>query len=234
LILQILSQNEFDSMIHYLFVKDSKTMSLNSETPLTIEKTNKSYKAVVDELLAIPSSTPCSFPIFISWNNEDDYLLDGEVLTGRKYVDVGMINLNYVAPDASLKPYGCENNENPPEGHYNVNEEKHNKYYAFGLSDWSKIVDNEIISEITELKEYELLAEILWELTFYGWTSKEQENFSDMLSERVEEAKKEIEEGNCIKFPKETEKGLDVIIPDCVSRDLFSQKPVKNSAEGSD
>jgi len=233
LISQTLESNEFDLMVDYLFERDSKTILREDDNLLTREETSISYTKVVDELMMLDVSTPYHFPIFISWVNEDDYNLPGEPKTGEKYVDVGMINLNFVAPDPSLNPWGCDKEETPPEGYYNVNDEKHNKYFGFGLSPWSEIIDTEIICEIPELKDYEVLAEILWELTFYGWTQKKQEEFRQELDVRLEESRKEIDAGECITLPKKDGDKFSVVIPDCVQKQ-FSKKKTNNLSEGAD
>lgn len=215
LILQTLERNEFDLMVDYLLKADSAAMVTSV---VTRETTHNSYKHVIDELLALPPSPPYKFPIHISKSVMDVLLEPGEV--AEEYIDVAMINPNFVEPPEELKPWGCREGENAPEGFYNVNDEKHNKYFGFGLSPWSHIIDTEIVIEVPHLAPFELLAEILWELTFYGWSETKQKEFGDMLVERMEEAKREIDAGECTTLPKKEGDKFTVVIPDCVKEQI--------------
>jgi len=229
LILQTLSRGEFSAMIDYLFARDSDTMCKSPADPLTREKTENAYNSVIEELLELPDSLPNKFPLIVSMVKDDLMLKPGEI--AEEYIDVSMINLEYIEPPVGAKPWGGEVGEVVPEGYYNCNEEKYNKYFGFGLSPWSEIIDNPIFNE-TNLDDYEILAEILWELTFYGWTQKQQENFRSELDDRLEESKKEIQEGKCTKLPKQEGDKYTVVIPDCVAKS-FSRK-INNLAEGAD
>jgi len=230
LILQTLSRGETSAMIDYLFQRDSAAMHKDPSEPLKREHTENSYNSVIDELLELPNSEPNKFPLIVSMVKDDLLLEPGEI--AEEYVDVSMVNLEYVEPPTGAKPWGGDAGEVAPEGCYNCNEEKYNKYFGFGLTPWGEIIDNPIINE-TNLNDYEILAEILWELTFYGWTQKEQESFRDMLDERLEEAKQEIAEGKCVSLPKEDGDEFTIVIPNCV-QEQFSKKKISNLAEGAD
>jgi len=220
-------------MIDYLFKKDCHMMqnSITPENPLLREDTESSYLCVIEELMSLPNSEPKHLPFFVSWR-EDKYEESEEV--SQKFVDVCLINLQYIEPPKNLEPWGCVGDEEAPEGHYNLNEEKYNKYFGYGLTPWNELIDTEIINEIEELKDYEILAEILCELTFYGWTQQKQEEFSDMLEERMDQVKEEIKDGKCTVLKRENENQFDVVIPDCVKKDIEKGLNKIRFAEGAD
>ena len=201
------------AILDYLCKKDKKTIG----SKVTKISTNLFYIPVIDELYALPRTKPNKMPILVQWTTDD--LEEPPV----KYVDVCLLNLKYKAPKEGLRPWGCHKGKKPPKGHYDVNAEKHNQYFAFGFSSWSEIIDTPILDD-TSLEPHEILAEILWELTFYGWTQKDVKKEMDKIEGSMEQAMKEIKEGKYVKLPKKTDKGFDVVIPESVMKQLKELK----------
>jgi hypothetical protein len=179
----------------------------------TLEKTRASYAAVVEELLSKPATTPYE----MSWNIREE----ADWYDGHKYPNVGFINHNYVAPAEGLEPWGGDGKTPVPEGKYDCNDEKYNKYFAAGFVGWSQTIDTPIINE-GNYPLNQMVAEMLWEITFYGWTEKKNEEFKSELEERLVQAKEEIERGECFEIPPSKEGGFKIVIPDCVSTDIVN------------
>ena len=153
-----------------------------------------SYGKVMDELLTKPKTNPFKYPIHIYKSTDDaDY---------SPYYCVDMLNLNYEVVPEGLKPWGCVNNEEPPIGHYNVNAEKYSKYFSFGFIAWSEIIDTPIVVDESalDLDNIGILAEILWELTFYGFSELHcNENLED-LKKRLDESLEEMKENGGVVY----------------------------------
>ena len=145
----------------------------------SLEQTTSAYTKVIAELLSKPSTVPYK----MSWivrEQEDWY--DKHI-----YIDVGLINHDYMPPAEGLKPWGGDGKIQPPEGYYDCNDEKYNKYYAAGFASWSEMIDTPIVNELN-LPLEKVVAEMLWEITFYGWTEKKQGEFIAEIEKRLEEA----------------------------------------------
>jgi hypothetical protein len=127
------------------------------------------------------------------------------------YIDVCFLNNRYVAPPKYAKPWG---GKNPPKGHYNCNLSKYNKVFAMGFTAWSKLIDTPIVNE-AELSSEELAAEILWELTFYGWTEKRVNSHVEGIKTKISKAVKEI------KLPPQKKGGYKIVIPDSVAKQII-------------
>ena len=196
-------------VLDYLYKKDSESM----RSKVTLKSTTRAYVPVIDELLSIPPAKPYRMPIMVKWAIDD---FEKQPI---KYVDVSLLNTKYKAPAEGLQPWGCRKGKKPPKGHYDVNAEKHNQYFAFGFSSWSDVIDTPVMDD-TGLSEPEIVAEILWELTFYGWTQKDVEKEIDEIKDSMDQALKEIKEGKCVKLPKKSEKGFDVVIPESVLKQI--------------
>jgi hypothetical protein len=134
------------------------------------------------------------------------------------YPDVCFLNHRYVAPPKGYKPWG--GNKNMPPKHYNCNLNKYNKIFAIGITPWSKIIDTPIINECGFSNE-QLLAEILWEFTFYGWTEKKVETFVKGMHDKMVKIKKEIKAGKCTELPAKNKGGYKIIIPDSVTKQII-------------
>jgi hypothetical protein len=116
-----------------------------------------------------------------------------------------------------LKPWGGMRGKKVPKGYYNCNADKHSKTFACGFTPWSKLIDTPIIIESKKTLE-ECLAALLWELTFYGWSETRCDANVKEIKKHIDESVKEIKEGKCVKIPKSSPEGYDVVIPDSVSQ----------------
>ncbi len=157
----------------------------------TLNQTILSYSHVVAELLNKPVVKPGKMPWVV--RNEVSYF------DKSPYIDVCFYNPDYIAPKKGLKPWG---GKNPPPGHYNCNVNKHNKYFAAGFTPWSKIIDTPIINE-AKLTIDQMVAEILWEMCFYGWTeSNTIEHTNNIMDSIKKDCKKIVKNKNKCKPTK--------------------------------
>ena len=180
----------------------------------TLEQTCKAYSGVVAELLSKPSTVPYDMPWIV--REATDWF------DGHKYPEVCFFNPNYVKPPEGLKPWGGDGGKTPiPEGCYDCNDNKHNEFFACGFAKWSEVIDTPIINDLGCSTE-KLLAEMLWEITFYGWTEEKQGEFVAELEERLVQAKEEIQRGECMEIPPSKDGDFKIIIPDCVSTDIVN------------
>lgn len=175
----------------------------------TLQQTVDAYTKVVKELLSKPRVRKHSMSILVK-ESEDWF-------DKHKYAHVCLLNHRYTPPPKGFKPWGGK--KGLPPKHYNRNLAKYNRVFAFGWTPWSKIIDTPIVNEAN----YELsrqVAEILWELTFYGWTEEKNQNRGDEIKGKIKEAMKEIKEGKCVELPPKKKGGYTVVIPDCVSKQI--------------
>jgi hypothetical protein len=61
--------------------------------------------------------------------------------------------------------------------------------YAMDLTSWGDIIDAKIKNDLKERTYPELLAHILWEITFYGFTGGKIELSQDKMEQLMEEVK---------------------------------------------
>jgi hypothetical protein len=162
-----------------LIVEKDKDYLVESDK-ITLDKARDAYSRVIAELLSKPETKPYDMPWII--REQTDWF------DGHKYPEVGFFNPNYVAPAEGLKPWGGDGKLPVPEGCYDCNADKHNQYFAAGFAKWSEVIDTPIINELGCSLD-KLVAEMLWEITFYGWTEEKQAEFVAELGERLEEAK---------------------------------------------
>mgnify|MGYP006269865783 CR=1 FL=1 len=131
---------------------------------------NAAYKKVIKTLLhkrKVRSSMPIEVKMVVDAN--------------ENYYETRFVNLKYEAPPANLKPW---TGKNPPTGHYNCDLNKYNRYWAFGNTSWAKITNSKVLNP-ENLSIDELVAEILWEITFYGYDEKTTRAFFKRLSDLV-------------------------------------------------
>jgi hypothetical protein len=190
-----------------------------TEEKVPIKRTVDAYSKVVKELLSKKKVRPYVYKIVV---NELKEVHDGEM-----YIDVCLLNPRYVAPTPGLKPWGGKRGEKIPKGYYNCNLTKHNDRFAIGAIGWSKLIDTHIINK-TIYSDERILAEILWELTFYGWSEKKVKNTWKDIDKKIKQADKEIKEGKFIEIPPKTEGGKKIVIPDSVLKQLadISEGPI--------
>lgn len=197
--LQVVDLDNVYKLIH------EKNVGSNIKSDLN--KTIKTYSKVVKELLGKPKSRTFKYPICVFSIIEDNDV---------ECYDVCLLNENYVKPPIGARPWG---GKNPPEGFYNINLEKYNRYFAFGYTKWSRLIDARIVNE-ANLESDKLIAEILWELTFNGFTEEDNEQFMKDLKSSINKAKKEIKKGKYTKIPPKSKDGYTVVIPDIVQKQL--------------
>jgi len=199
------------SEVYRLINEKDQMYPVASDRP-SLETTCRSYAGVVAELLSKPKTKAYK----MSWLIQESV----DPLDGQTYPDVCFLNHKYVAPKKGLKPWGGGRGTKIPKGHYNCNLNKHNRTFACGLTPWSEVIDTPIIIQANFSLE-KALAELLWELTFYGWTENKVANTVKELGRRMDEAKKEIKEGKCIELPPKNEGDYKIIIPDTVSKEII-------------
>lgn len=203
---ELLQRASFQEVFEYINEKDN---SYPNKKPVSVKVTVNAYMPVIKELLSKPLAK--AYPKHI---HVEEVIDDGE-----KYADVYLVNTNYVAPKPGLKPWGGSKGSKIPKGHYNCNLEKYNKRFAFGFVKWGKLIDTPIENH-TSYDNNKLLAEILWELTFYGWTEANIDKTMQMITGRVNEAKKQIKSGKYKEISSPCGNGIKIIVPDCVQKQL--------------
>lgn len=198
-----------EKLCQHLFKRDQRTFSIGNK--ITIEQTRKAYGGVLTELLGKKPGKPCKYPIYVKMSTDP--------FDRRKFVDVCLINPKYVAPAPGLKPWGGK----PPKGHYNLNLNKHSQWFAFGWTNWSTLIDTPVMLSaeiVMKLKPWEILAYILWDLTFDGWSEKQTEKNQKELQKQISKSIKQIKEGKCTRIPKKEDESFSVVIPDCVKKQI--------------
>jgi hypothetical protein len=188
---QLLSSSNRESIFNYLVEKDS-TYACEADRP-THEVVSRNYTHVIEELLDIENSESIDTPLYVDKKTD---CFDPKIV----YVDVTLKNLNYVAPSEGLKAWGCENGGDPPEGYYDCNADKHQEFFAISFVEWNKLIDTEVIlgDNVKDMPIDSIVAEILWELTFYGWTQKQQKEEDARLKEILDERVKNISDDDFI------------------------------------
>jgi hypothetical protein len=219
-------QNAIPNKIYrYIHKKDSK-YAAKCDRP-TFKQVEQSYMHVIKELLSKPKAKPYKLPWLVQISHDP--------FDNKSYVDVCFSNPDYVEPPKGAKPWGCNSKKDiPPKGHYNCNDDKYNKTFAAGWVPWSKVIDTPIINE-TELPLETMVAEILWEMTFYGWSEEKTEVHVKEIKGKIKESLAEIKEGKCVELPPAKKGGMKVVIPDNVSKffideaNRFAKKKRKRS-----
>ena len=149
------------------------------------------YAAVIEELLSFePSEEQQTIELVLVKN---DFLNEYE-----DWVKVLIQNNDYVKePPENLKIWGGKEDENDcPDGHYNVNWRGYNKHYGISGLDRNKLLDNPIeieqdAFEFLDRRIEAVVGEILHELTFQGFLEEDCKEFWDEMNERVKNTKKE-------------------------------------------
>jgi hypothetical protein len=156
----------YNDVFEYIYTKHVDNVYVRENA--TLKQVEKSYSLVIDELLSKPIVIPYEFPIVVKTGKD--------MIDKTSFVDVCLKNLKFVAPKKGLKPWGCVDGQLPPNGHYDINNTCHNKYISLDTVPWSEIIDTNVIVEknSNHLKLHEIVAEIIWEITFYGLSEKSQ------------------------------------------------------------
>jgi hypothetical protein len=177
------------------------------------------YSRVVKELLSKPKVKAYSMP-FVIQNSVDPF-------DKTPYLDVYLRNKKYVKPPKGKEPWGGVRGKKIPKGKYNANLSKYNLRYSLMGVRWSKLIDTPIENEAGCSHE-QVIATLLWELTFDGWTEAKAAENTELLKKRLTEATKEIKAGKCITLPPKKKGGMKVVIPDSVNKQIMDiiNKPV--------
>lgn len=156
----------------------------------------QAYVEAISEILTMKPAAKQS-TLFVELRKAD-------VLNEEDYINVNIINPDFVTePDADIKlgllPWGGndEDRADCPEGHYNVNWRGFQRYYALSGLNRSEIIEApiEVSDEAYEYLERNferIIAEIIYELTFYGYTEKSSTEFWDKLTAEADEIKENL------------------------------------------
>ena len=155
---------------------------LSERDGMDLNEAKQKYTTVINTLLKKPDGK-VFLPIEVQYGQDQG-------------LDVFARNPKYVAPKEGLLPWGCRRGEKPPKGYYDANATKHCRIFAIGFTSWDKIIDSEIVSS---LSPEVTVAEVLREITFYGWSEKDIKKQFDVIDQRVKEAIKEVEGGRASK-----------------------------------
>lgn len=207
---EALQSVDLDKVYQLLYETDQKNIAECDRTPLKV--VIRSYSSVVKELLSKPKVKPYAMP-FLLENVTDPF--DGQVRA-----DICFLNEKYVAPKKGLKPWGGQKGKRIPKGYYNCNAEKHNRTFATGMTPWSEIIDTPIVNQ-TEHPMERVIAELLWELTFYGWSEDQNKKTCEVIQERLNEALEEVKRGEVVELPPSKKGGYKIVIPDSVSKQII-------------
>jgi len=198
--------------------KDQQNVVERDRPPLST--TVGAYTHVVEELLSKPKTKAYK----MSWLVKESI----DPFDKQVYPDVCFLNHSYVAPKKGLKPWGGTRGKKIPKGYYNCNAEKHNKTFACGFTPWSEVIDTPIIIEVKFSLE-KALAELLWELTFYGWTEKRVSQKVKEIEDSIAQTKKEIKEGKYVTLPRK-KGGYKIVIPDSVTKQIIDASVKKKKS----
>lgn len=152
---------------------------------LPTEKQNESldncvaaYKSVIVQMMMKPVKKAC-MPLYVSYVEEDE----------DKYYHVCVYNTKYQTPPKGKKPWHGVNHS---EKYYNANLIKYHKFFGLTGNDWSSLVNADVIVDKSaiNISNEKLIAEILWETTFYGFSEKETDKFVKNLKKIMDNEKK--------------------------------------------
>lgn len=143
------------------------------------------YKNVIIQMMLKPVKK-AQMPLHVSYENDSF----GDE-NGMMYYHVCFLNPKYEAPPKGAKPWGGSNH---PDGYYNVNLKKYNQYFAVVGNDWTQLVNADVVvaESATNAANEVLVAEILWEITFYGFSEKKADQFFKNLNKSLKKEKKSI------------------------------------------
>lgn len=191
--------------------RDVANSPVDGDAP-TVEQTEFNYSHVVKELLSKPPVEAYEMPFLVA-DAVDPF-------DKTPYLDVCLRNRKYVKPPKGAKPWGGRKGQRVPKGKYNCNLNKYNERFSIMGIRWSQLIDTPIENKSKASLE-EVVAQILWELTFDGWTEEKAAAKTAFILERIEEAEKEVREGKCVTLPSTEKGGMSIVIPDSVNQQLI-------------
>jgi hypothetical protein len=165
-------------------------LSFKPEEEHDIDLVKEGYEKVIDKCLSFGEWKLYRKKYKVWFSMQDEMFSDDD----EKYIDVCLRNLNYIKPDDGLKPWGgsCEDKDDAPDGHYNINHNDYNERFAIHLP-WRLLVSLEVdFDESVEGMELEkLMAEFIWEITFDGF----EENSYQKLRNQLDQISDDIKSG---------------------------------------
>lgn len=214
---ELIMMADLDSVYAIIHKKDSSNAA-ECDRP-TLEQVVNNYGRVVKELLGKPKVKAYPMP-FVVQNAVDPF-------DKTPYIDMYLRNRRYVEPPKGKEPWGNVHGKKLPKGKYNCNLSKYNMRYSIMGIRWSKLIDTSIENNAGCSNE-QMLANILWELTFDGWTEERAAKNMAIIEERIKESAKEIKSGKCITLPPNKKGGMKVVIPDSVNKQIMDiiNKPI--------
>jgi hypothetical protein len=157
-------------------------------------KSREGYERVIAALLAYPAKEP-PLPILLSFVACSDFD-DGD------WISVDFWNPAYTQPPADLEPICGLHGKPVPEGCYNAEADQYQTHFAMGFTDWADLIDSTIwfqdeanCRRLAPTLDH-IAAEILWEITFYGFDQAGIQEVKDSVMGAMDEyfASKEGEE----------------------------------------
>lgn len=139
------------------------------------EHDNMPYAAAMAELLALPPTKP-GLPILLSSYHDDD--------DDAPYIDVALWNTAWTPAPPGGDPH-CE---------------AHSQVLGMGLTSWVELIDAAIYaSDLGAVLRLcptlpDVLAEVLWELTFYGWSDVDVQATREDIVKSMDEYRKDHDE----------------------------------------
>jgi hypothetical protein len=79
--------------------------------------------------------------------------------------------------------------EGIPDEEYDINDDRYQKYFAMGFTPWNELLSLDVTVRecMKHLTPEEICAELLWEITFYGFTEEKMMEEKAELDRRIEE-----------------------------------------------
>jgi len=194
---------DLDKVVKILYTRDQ----CMDNPPTNLEETENMYLPVIDELLKLPPQPP-DMTIRVRWTeHHHDPDLDED-----PYLDVDLVNHNYVEPPKDAKPWGGDSNDqfDAPDGYYNINWDNYNQYFGMSFTEWIKLIDSPIV-KADNITWEEAAATFLWEMTFYGWTWDDAKKVKDEIVGRKEEYDLAAEEGRLVIEKSDLLGGMEVV-----------------------
>lgn len=112
------------------------------------------------------------------------------------YWSVSILNRGFEEPPKDLKPWGCTGDDLPPEGYYDCNDLKYSKFFAVTGIPWNELVHKEVIVNCNrDFDINEIVAALIFEITFWGYTQEQCEEFLNEIKGRMDDYKEAKENG---------------------------------------
>ncbi len=203
LISQVRSQR-LQALLVCLCARDQQAMR-----NVTLQTTTALYTHVMDEMASMPKARAYQYPLVVRQTGD----------AGQEFPDVSLWNREAIDPPKGAKPWGGKDH---PRGYYNCNDSKYQRFLGASFTPWGKLIDTPVHNP-SHLPEYELLASVLWELTFYGWSDKERQGKVHKLKTQFKRVCDEVNAGHCTVLQPKRKGGYRLVIPDSLKGILVRQ-----------